>query len=138
MCEHNKENWCFKLEAYLLFLCSPENLYSHALNAHERSHIRAEERLKTLRWPWENEKTLKDDPSVDDKEDNDFYDEVMFSDRQLQRKFRYLVLIVTVLFQLLVCRFDAIDLILHGKKSCCCISLNIFMGQLLLTIWLHS
>jgi len=25
---------------------------------------------------------------VDDKEDNDFDDEVMFSDRQLQRKFR--------------------------------------------------
>ena len=70
------------------FLYSPENIYSHALNAHERSHIRSEQRLKTLQWPWENEKTLKDDPSVDDKEDNDFYDEVMFSDRQLQRKFR--------------------------------------------------
>ena len=41
-----------------------------------------------MQWPWENEKTLKDDPSVDDKEDNDFFDEVMFSDRQLQRKFR--------------------------------------------------
>jgi len=41
-----------------------------------------------LQWPWENEKTHKDDPSVDDKEDNDFDDEVMFSDRQLQRKFR--------------------------------------------------
>ena len=77
-----------KLEERLLFLCSPENIYSHALNAHERSHIRAEQRLKTLQWPWENERTLKDDPSVEDKEDNDFYDEVMFSDRQLQRKFR--------------------------------------------------
>lgn len=83
-----KENWCFKLKVCLLFLCSPEDIYSHALNAHERSHIRAEQRLKTLQWPWENEKTLKDDPSVDDKEDNDFDDEVMFSDRQLQRKFR--------------------------------------------------
>ena len=66
-----------------------DNIYSHALNAHERSHIRAEQRLKTLQWPWENERTLKDDPSVDDKEDKDFYDEVIFSDRQLQRKFRY-------------------------------------------------
>ncbi|XP_020620493.1 uncharacterized protein LOC110058236 [Orbicella faveolata] len=71
---------------------SPEDIYSHALNAHERSHIRAEQRLKTLQWPWENEKTHKDDPSVDDKEDNDFDDEVMFSDRQLQRKFRRQVL----------------------------------------------
>ncbi|CAH3148243.1 unnamed protein product [Porites evermanni] len=71
---------------------SQEDIYSHALSAHERSHIRAEQRLKTLQWPWENEKTLKDDPSVDDKEDNDFLDEVMFSDRQLQRKFRRQVL----------------------------------------------
>lgn len=83
-----KENRCLKLEACLLFLCSPEDIYSHALNAHERSHIRAEQRLKTLQWSWENERTLKDDPSVEDKEDDDFYDEVMFSDRQLQRKFR--------------------------------------------------
>lgn len=71
---------------------SREDMYSHVLNAHERSHIRAEQRLKTLRWPWENEKTFKDDPSVDDKDDEDFFDEVMFSDRQLQRKFRRQVL----------------------------------------------
>nr|XP_058965970.1 doublecortin domain-containing protein 1-like [Pocillopora verrucosa] len=71
---------------------SREDIYSHALNAHERSHIRAEQRLNSLRWSWENEKTLKDDPSVDDKDDDDFVDEVMFSDRQLQRKFRRQVL----------------------------------------------
>jgi len=63
-------------------------MYSHALNAHERSHIRAEQRLKTLQWPWENDRTQKDDPSVDDKEDNDFDGEMIFSDRQLQWKFR--------------------------------------------------
>jgi len=67
---------------------SLEDVYSCALNAHERSHVRAEQRLKTLQWPWENERTLKEDPSVDDKEDNDFYNELIFSDRQLQRKFR--------------------------------------------------
>lgn len=71
---------------------SQEDIYSHALSAHERSHIRSEQRLKTLQFSWENEKTLKDDPSVDDKEDNDFDDEVIFSDRQLQRKFRRQVL----------------------------------------------
>ena len=88
-------------QTFLLFLSSPEDIYSHALNAHERSHIRAEQRLKTLQWPWENEKTLKDDPSVEDKEDDDFYNEVLFSDRQLQRKFRsllfYIFMAVTVL-----------------------------------------
>lgn len=86
---------------FLLFLSSPDDIYSHALNAHERSHIRAEQRLKTLQWPWENEKTLKDDPSVEDKEDDDFYNEVLFSDRQLQRKFRsllfYIYMAVSVL-----------------------------------------
>lgn len=67
---------------------SQEDIYSNALNAHERSHIRAEQRLKSLQWPWENERTLKEDPSVDDKEDRDFDNELIFSDRQLQRKFR--------------------------------------------------
>ena len=78
------------------FSSSREDIYSHALNAHERSHIRAEQRLNSLRWSWENEKTLKDDPSVDDKDDDDFVDEVMFSDRQLQRKFRYSIILHSI------------------------------------------
>ena len=67
---------------------SAQELPSHVLTAHERAHQRADERLKTLRWSWENDRTSKGEASVDDRCDGDFDNEVLFSDRALQRKFK--------------------------------------------------
>ncbi|EDO37720.1 predicted protein [Nematostella vectensis] len=68
---------------------SPGVELSYSISAHERSHQRAEERLKSMRWSWENARTSKGGQSCDDPDaTGDFEDEVTFSDPHLQKKFR--------------------------------------------------
>ncbi|XP_031565530.1 doublecortin domain-containing protein 1-like isoform X2 [Actinia tenebrosa] len=62
-------------------------LLSYAITAHERAHQRADERLKSLRWSWENDKTSKGDQDLEGQDEGDFTNEITFSDPVLQKKF---------------------------------------------------
>jgi hypothetical protein len=62
-------------------------MLSYAVTAHERAHQRSDNRLKSLRWSWENENTSKGDLDLEGNNEQDFDNEIAFSDPTLQKKF---------------------------------------------------
>lgn len=72
----------------VIFFFSLERVRNTLLTSHERAHVKAEERLKNLRWPWETAITTNGEFSLEDKQTEDFNHEVVYSDNHLHKRYR--------------------------------------------------
>ena len=67
---------------------SLDSVRNNLLSAHERAHVKSEERLKTLQWPWETAITTNGEISAEDKQHGDFEHDVVYSNHRLDKRYR--------------------------------------------------